>query len=336
MEKLDKDINKVIEEMMGFSPSSDKLGNDILKYIEGEVKAGNILRHEEDEDDESKIYTLANHIQIFKTEGEANLYELRIIIRNYPAEMPETEVYKKAEEFGEASCMLSMDNKKNAAFVIEGTLVYQDWELHKYNKGVFHHEIKHAYTNIRTLEDSDVEEYMNRTGVVASRSIYAAANKISNNPLIRMMMSNVGAMAATVYVSDKHEISSFTQQAFKDLEDAKSFSDVDSMIKNTMLYKYSNFLNRITDELEDPESNDTYNSFVEFMALELPDDVKMPTKEAYLKMLRKRCKKYVENVGKVIVYTKDKLREEAIKEGYRVPLVIYDGSWANAYKLGNY
>lgn len=335
MEKIDKNINLVIDEMMGFSTESDKLAKDILKYLDDEIKAGNITRHPDDEEEGTgEIYTINNYVKDFTVNGKSNIYVLKIVIRNFSEDMDDKTMFDLAKEIASASCILSMDNQKRPAFIIDGSLVYRGWKLHKFIEGVFHHEIKHAYTHIKTLGDKDIEEWMDDEKNATPRKIYQAANELTENPIVKIFMPDIFEVAASVYITDKQEIASFTQQAYVALEDAKSFSDVDKIIKTTELYNYSKFLTELIDKLEDDES--LYTKFIAVISPVLPSEVTMPTYNMFMKMLRKREKEYTSKVGKVIVYTKDRLRENAVREGYMIPLIIHDTNWKEVYKLGFY
>lgn len=335
--KFDKSINTIIEEMMGFSPSSDKLGNEILDYIDNEVKAGNIKKIDDpDEDLEGgELYTIDNFVTQFTVDGKTNVYALEINLVNYPEDFDKNRLYEIACEQGNASCALaSGDEDKSVAFVIKGTLIFRNWKLTKFNRGVFHHEVKHAFTHIKTIGDKELDTYLKKPGMVSLRNIYNAATQLMDNPLLRLIMPEVANLTKTVYVTDTQEMSSFTQQAYKAMEDVTSFQEADKTLRETELYKISKFLDGAIEAIE--EDSNLYDKFAEILQYGLDPDTKMPTKSAYLKMLKKRAHSYRTRVGKLLVFTKDRLREEALKEGYRVPLILHDTNWVEAYKLNLY
>lgn len=332
--KLDKNINKVIEEMMGFSLSSDKLANDILKYIDDQVKAGEIRRIDSDDIQDADMYIMNNHIAPFTVDGKPNIYALEISLINFPKDFPDDDFWDIVRNASDADCCLAKDNDNNVAFVIRGNLFYKDWELTKFNKGVFHHEIKHAFTHIKTLSDQDLEEYMSSSALVSSRTLYNAALELMHDDMLNLLLPSVVNIAKGIYISDTQEMGAFTQQAYKEMESVTSFQEADRALRNTAIYKFTLALEDIIDHVEEDEN--LYNLFVGIVKGQIGPDAKIPTKYKYLKMMKKRLASYKTRVGKVLVYTKDRLREDALKEGYMVPLILNDASWSEVYKLGLY
>lgn len=336
VDNFEKDINHVIEEMMGFSLTSDKLANEIIAYIHNEIKLGNIRKRDELDYDERdlgiEIYTLDNYIHPFEVEGKPQLFGLEINLINCPSDMDSKEFHKLVHDLCEASCgMAGVDDKP--AYVIQGNFVFKDWKLGNYTKNIFHHEIKHAYTHIKTIKDSDIKSYMQDKGSLTLRKLYMVANKIMSSEFIESLNPRLAEIAQSIYVSDKQELSSFTQQAYKDMESVTSFQEVDKTLRKTELYVISRFLDDLIKFMENDDNS--YNEFIAFVKYEFPDDT-FPTKHSYLKTLKKRCEKYKTNVGRVLVYTKDRLMEDAIKEGYSVPLIVHDTNLCELYKLGLY
>lgn len=329
----DAAANQVIEEMMGFSPVTDKLVKEILKYMEDEIAAGNIENKTQDVDDCSpaEVFTLVNYIKEFTVEGKKIPFIIGAGLFNLPATFPDRDMKRYVHEHCNSACARATLNGVSA-YALDINLVLVDWKFTTFSKGVAQHELQHAYTFSKKAESEPDET--TKLKEKEFLTMYEAASKIMKNKLISMLFPEAYDMAWGIYLSDKEEIASFTQQAYAEMEDVKSFQEVDTTLKSTILYIYYRKISEIYNMLQkDPG---LYRDLEFLMGPLLPGDIKMPTYTLYMKIMKKRMDKYATNVGRVIVNTKDRLREDAVKEGYSVPMSIRDTTWSEIYKLGLY
>lgn len=327
-------INSVIEEMMGFSPDSDQLADDIIKYVLDEVKSGNIIKVGDQVMDGVNIdvYTLTNTRACFRTGIDTYLFELDLKLINVSGTIPDDDIRHFSRSVGNGSACGFVDllgiGVMNSYYLISN-LVFSEWEMTNTSESIAKHEIMHAFTNMKrtggmTPMDDEKTDY---------EKLYSAATE-ALTALLSQNLHKTGdgkkicTICWGIHNSNKSEISSFTQQAYIEMKSAKSFSDVDKIIKETDLYGgYKHILDAIV-LLEADKTGELYEDIAKILALK---GGKVPTKHKFMKMLNARIKKYQSNIGKIVVDTKDKLRHPAIKEG-RMP-VIMSNPWKDLYKI---
>lgn len=327
-------INSIIEEMMGFSPDSDQLADDIIQYVLDEVKAGNIVKigSQVTGDISVDVYTITNTRACFRVGMDTYLFELDLKLINVSGTIPDDEIRDFSRSVGNGSACGFVDllgtGTRNSYYLISN-LVFFEWEMTNKSESIAKHEIMHAFTDMKRtggMKPMDDEE-------TDYEKLYTAANNamlsLRDHDLHKTGDGKkIYTICWAIYNSCKSEISSFTQQAYIEMKSAKSFSDVDRIIKDTNLYTgYKHILDAI-ELLEADKTGELYEDTAIIMAM---GGGKMPTKHKFMKMLHARVKKYQSNIGKIVVDSKDKLRETAIKEG-RMP-VIMGNPWKDLYKI---
>ena len=277
----------------------DKIFNMIKNHIKNESIFNTYLTDIEKYKCSNITYKKNPTVDIFGKKCDLN-----IVFININDDIDKNELKRLCREYDNTSIIRNFNNNE-VSYILNASLIINKFELSKYVKSDISHELRHAFTYMKIIEN-DVES----SSVKKENwdSIYKYCQKYLSSSEHKYG-EEFYKIIYSIYSCNKEELDAFTQQAYTKVKDMKSDNHIKFYLKETDLWNVINNLKDVIDIL----NKDGYRE--KYIVLRKHIGTKnLPSYSNLISHLQKRYKKAYTNYGKIIVMLIDRLEEDILDE----------------------
>ena len=297
---FENDINDSINEALGISFDVCQMRNDIMDYINTNLKNAAKAPFPAHKYQLEELSTLLEGYYILRgnVTSRGQRFLLNINILNFET------LTKKQEEFVlrylTANCSKST-NKAAWDYVLRATLPIVNFNIPRLIHSVFMHELAHSWTSVNRPEYDENQSDKRSIEYYKMRQLYDIAvgyigrlkNAKNKNDIEKKLLK----FSQAVYISNADEIVGFTHQAYNDRKEELDIDKANELIRSSQLYKYTNALADVIEMFKNGEIEEV------LYYVEKENRISIDRK-GLLYLFKKRYKKCIDNLTKLTIANK--------------------------------